>query len=604
VKRKLGLGLVARILYILFFILWLLSLGAGFELYKLPAFIPNQAVQYFSTHGEIFFWYFVALFGGWAFIYCALTFYSMTMESAWFRKLFVHGTGGSARWGGPLAFTRHEFPKCKKNPIFLGRTMHKYDPWPFCRDIGVDDNAHMITVGMQGSGKSTTAIWPNLANHKYPDSVFILDPKGEHATNTASIRQAMGQQVFVLDPFGETEGIPTHSFNPLAEIDIHADSIRDDLTAITEGMVIQEGSTEQSKHFTEVASTLIKGLIVHVLSTYPEDKHNLPFIRDLIIKGASDSENNQGNSFEKLLDDMAKNDVAGGLPMDAVNFLDTVGNNERGSFLSTVSRSTDWTASPVMREHLLKSDFSLSDLKNKKVTVYVVLPFRFLNESSQIRYMRVLLNQALVACQKTKTKRSDRRVLFILDEFARLGLCKKIKEGFVTLRSSNVKLWCFFQNLKQIEEIYSNAHDFMGSATRQFFGINDHYTAEEIEKLLGKYLDVRKSGSGGGRGTYESQKKLLDATEIMDSLTQESPIQIVITAGGTKMELKRVKYFPTERSNYIADDTENNYRRGNKPPLRWRTIRNTNVSPEVKPPLRWRTIRNTNESSTDEPPSH
>ena len=71
---------------------------------------------------------------------------------------------------------------------------------------------HLLTLAPNRAGKGVSAIIPNLLT--WPGSVLVIDPKGENAVVTARRRQAMGQAVHVLDPWGIT-GLARASFNPL-----------------------------------------------------------------------------------------------------------------------------------------------------------------------------------------------------------------------------------------------------------------------------------------------------------------------------------------------------------------------------------------------------
>ena len=67
--------------------------------------------------------------------------------------------------------------------------------------IGPADYPHVMTIAGTRAGKSSTCLKPNLL--LWPSSVLCIDPKGELAEMSATHRAAMGQNVFVLDPFGE-----------------------------------------------------------------------------------------------------------------------------------------------------------------------------------------------------------------------------------------------------------------------------------------------------------------------------------------------------------------------------------------------------------------
>lgn len=487
-------------------------------------------------------------------IYTALLAVSSIIESSLIRKLFIHGRGGSARFAGPAKSLANNWYFCRKAPIFLGTTLVKHDPWPFRQPIGVDDENHLVTIAQPGSGKSTTAIWQNLVAHPYPDSVFVLDPKGEHTRNTIKARSKLGA-TYVLDPQGQLADtdIPTMRFNPLGEIDVNAGDAKERLNEIADACYVSTGTANEHPHFKDICIAMIAGVSAHVLTwpTYPPSTHNLPGVYDLILRGhvRGRAGPEPGEAFERLLDEMELNPAIGEAPMEAARVLRSAGRNEYGSIFTTLIRCLRWISSENMRQHLLSSDFRLSALRTDVSTVYVVLDFDDMAPEKQGRYMRVLMFLAMSVARKTPLPRvrdaAGRRTLFILDEVGMLGSMETIERNYKILRASKVKVWSLFQEWKTVETIFKNPDALMASSTKQFFGISDANTAQLIESYLGKFLDIRKSGTGGGAGKYEQTKQLLDATEITDSLRQKAMVQIVIAGGGEKFELSRVPYYPT-----------------------------------------------------------
>jgi hypothetical protein len=175
----------------------------------------------------------------------------------------------------------------------------------------------------------------------------------------------------------------------------------------------------------------------------------------------------------------------------------------------------------------------------------------------------MLTNLAFETCRNVPLpedrKRQGRRTLFILDEVAQLGPMPSIANAYQTLRGYDVKIWTFFQNYGAVEANYKSPDDLLGNASKQFFGCNSPQTAREIESYLGQWLHKRGTGTGDGSGTYESKKPLLSHDEIMNTLGQTSPAQIVITAADVKykMELKRETYIPGDEvvaSEEMKDD--------------------------------------------------
>ena len=105
--------------------------------------------------------------------------------------------------------------------------------------LGIADDRHLLTVAGSRSGKSVGLI-SNLMF--YTGSVLATDPKGELAVLTAKRREAMGQRIHVLDPFG-ISGPTTEkwraSYNPLDVLRMDSSNFLEDAALIAESIVVQ-----------------------------------------------------------------------------------------------------------------------------------------------------------------------------------------------------------------------------------------------------------------------------------------------------------------------------------------------------------------------------
>ena len=75
-------------------------------------------------------------------------------------------------------------------------------------------HAHLLTMAPTRSGKGVGVVIPNLLN--WPDSVVVLDIKGENYDITAGYRAAHGQAVYAFSPFDEDAC--SHRWNPLTAV--------------------------------------------------------------------------------------------------------------------------------------------------------------------------------------------------------------------------------------------------------------------------------------------------------------------------------------------------------------------------------------------------
>lgn len=489
-------------------------------------------------------------------------------ENRAYRQTFKEGRGGSSQWAGEPTLARFQAGAYIDNKkILLGRSLFEDDP--LTRVIGIDDDAHMITVGMTGSGKSTTVLLPNLAT--YAGSAIVLDPKGELANKTYYCRSSeqtlrwdeiqspvskhlINGKCYVLDPFVETKGLPLNCYNLLSEIDIDSDRVRELLSAISDGCVTPEKG--DNVHFEELAKHFIEGMIAHVLSWYPKENHNLPFVFDVINGIDADLKVADPTKFNELLYEMLKDDAAGGLPQQIASKILEMGDREKGSVLSTVTRSLKWVGDPAMRKHLVKSDLSFSRLNY--TTVYLVLPDGLIKE--QMRWLRSLISLSLNLIKNSQGK-IDIPTLFILDEFPRLGgKIDIIAEGFGILRGYGIKLWAFLQDIGQLQKDYPDRWTSMlANSTVQVFGVNDMRTAQWVSNMLGEGMSKTKDKNNT---VHQSINPLLTANEVMIKFGKTENCQFVKPAEGFPMRLERCSYKPLNIGRHGFQEFERNALKG------------------------------------------
>ena len=463
-----------------------------------------------------------------------------------YRKIFIFGRGGAARWGGLYSYLKYDFNdfmrknESKDAPIYCGGTLWYDDIKLNGRHIGLNSDSMMLTVAAMGGGKSLYAAWNTLLS--WPGGAFVLDPKGEHAQRTIDVREKIAPS-HVIDPWGEVphlyEGGTGATFNPLEEIDINSPNAKDDIFQIVESCILQEADENaNAKHFRENAQKIMTGVIAHVLSEYPEKDHNLPTIYDIILTGDPEGIASDPKAFDLLVDRMAVNDAMGRAPMDAAKVLKEAGENERGGFVTTLATGLSWVNTPVLRSVLMKSSFKLKDIKLNRETVYLVIPFEHMKNHS--RFLRTVVSLGLMSCRVHAEHHF--KTLYMLDEFPQLGTFRPIKEGLVTLRSRDVKIWMHLQNLGQLKERYGNWQDFMSSCDKQFFAVNDHGTAEEISDMLGEYVERWLEGKEGSTSYIDKNRPLRSPSEVMEELKKGSGLQYILPADGLPMRLKLVSF--------------------------------------------------------------
>lgn len=342
------------------------------------------------------------------------------------------------------------------------------------RETGISTERHMLTVAGARTGKGAGLIIPNLL--RWPHNALVIDPKGENAAATWQAREAMGQRVYVLDPF-KVADVPDRlraSCNLLATIDPASLTAREDIRVIADGMVKRHKAEDGM--WDNGAVSVLAGVIAYVCSN-PElpGYRTLPAVRQLLTM----PDKLRAVAFEA----MAKTVAFGGLCNAAaqIGLSDSKKNRE---YVGGAVDHSEWLDSPAMASVLTGDGFNLSELKTGKATVYLVLPPHYLGEHG--RFLRLFVRAALDAMAKSL---NGERCLFLLDEFFALGRIDEIAKSAGLMPGYGVQLWPFVQDLGQLQTLYGDAgaETFFGNSDAHiFFGNTDVRTLNFISAALGK----------------------------------------------------------------------------------------------------------------------
>ena len=393
-------------------------------------------------------------------------------------------------WMSPQDLTRYAFVP---GQIILGKFGGSY--------LGLLDDRPMVTIAGARAGKTSTILEPNL--YLYPGSMIVLDPKGELAA-TASVRAAMGHNVYVLDPFGQS-GQASTCFNALSELDPESRTIVDDVAAITQALIVDDGDT-RSKHWIESARALFGGIILLTLML-PRSERHLITARELLLltnprlvaamkaRPKSSGDGDQSEEFYNantvgttaLLTAMSKagDKFDGTLAATGNRFLGTP-QNERGSFFSTAAAQTDFLDSLPMRDISWHSDFRLAALRgDRPTTIYLCLPVGRM--ASHYRWMRLVVQMACTVLEQMGSYPRNRPpILCLMEEFATLGYMEIMERAAAYFPGFGVKLWAVLQDTTQLQRYYGQSWEtFLGNAGLvQCFANGDQSTLDYISRRL------------------------------------------------------------------------------------------------------------------------
>ena len=441
--------------------------------------------------------------------------------------------------------------------------------------IGIEDNRHILTVAGSRTGKSVTLIGNLLF---YRGSVLATDPKAELANITAERRAALGQKVYVLDPFKYASDRVAKfraSYNPLSVLKTDSPTIIEDAGLITDAFVVQPAN-QNDPHWDESARNFIEGIILHVVSDPAyEGRRNLITVRELIKTAMMPEpkrkdkeprmillEREMLTNAVRLQEDETTFDLGGSIEGAARDFYEKT-EKELDCVLSTARRHTKFLDYTAMRSVLQGHDFDLADLKSDPAGVTIYLCFPATRIAVCNRWLRIFINQLLDAMEREKTV-PPAPVLMCLDEFPVLGYMRQLENAAGQIASFGVKMWVLLQDWSQGKALYKDRWEtFTGNAgILQFFGNNDVTTTEYISKRLGKTrVEVARVGEVGPEQQEHGLSGRNQSIELYDLLTPEEisrqfarsdrlKRELVLWAGYHPMILQRVEYYDKESPLY------------------------------------------------------
>ncbi len=343
------------------------------------------------------------------------------------------------------------------------------------RPLQMVSDRHLLTFGPNGSGKSRRLLLPNLIN-LVDWSMLVIDIKGELAGWSAEHRRKSGNEVVFLNPFG-AGGLPSTGFNPVAALDPTEDDFVDDALGLAEAIVREEG---REPHWSASAQDLISALIMYSRLTGKNDG-SLGHVRELLGQPSL--------AFVEHVKAMMKAGVDLGheeLSYKAARFRDlTPESRELNAILSTAMTQTRWLDSRPVKRDLARGAFDFSLMKERPVTIYLVLPANRLGtHSSWLRLMITAVVQKLMKDMRA----SKVPVLLMLDEAAQLFDPPIIRNAMAMMRGYGLKLWSVYQDLPQAKLVLGDRWEsFVANAgVLQGFAPQDMTTAKFLSDRSGE----------------------------------------------------------------------------------------------------------------------
>lgn len=399
-------------------------------------------------------------------------------------------------------------------------------------------STHGLVFAGSGGYKTTSVVIPTCL--KYPGSMVVLDPSTEIAPMVSTSRNEMGQKVICLDPKE-----PDVGFNVLDWIGRFGSSTEEDIATVAAWLMserprIASGSDD---FFRTSAEQLITSVIAHVVFSDPDNtsgKRSLHHVRSILTKPEeslkeflTEIHNTAPNSFVEEL-------VGPFINMTPQTF---------SGVYATAAKETHWLSYKSYAALVSGNTFDTDIIANGRTTVFLNIDLSTLENHPGMA--RVIIGASLKAVYN-RDGNIGGRVLFMLDEAARLGYMRIIETARDAGRKYGISLLMLFQSLGQMREAFggrdATSKWFESASWVSFAAINDPDTARYISERCGmstiEVEQVSRSSRGGNvsrnRSRQLSQRPLIQPHEVLQMRSDE---QIVFISGNEPLRCGRAIFF-------------------------------------------------------------
>ena len=342
------------------------------------------------------------------------------------------------------------------------------------------------------SGKGVGVVIPNLLH--WPDSVVVLDVKGENFAITAGYRTEHGQDVYAFSPFDDQAR--SHRWNPLTAVRTSEMHRVGDLLAIGQVFFPNDGTgTSSEAFFNDQARNLFLGLGLYLLET-----PSLPRTVGEMLRQSS----GKGRALKEHLTDAIAQRAKDGRPLspecvDALQRLISNSENTLSSIVSTLNAPLTIFADAIVDAATSAGDFRLEDLRKRRMSIYVRVPP---NRLESARPLLKLFFSQLISLNTQQLPEQDRSLkhqcLLVLDEFPALGRVGVIASSAAFLPGYNLRLLTVVQAMSQLDALYGEkeARTFATNHGLQIlYAPREQRDADEYSAMLGHFTERATSRS-------------------------------------------------------------------------------------------------------------
>lgn len=398
------------------------------------------------------------------------------------------------------------------------------------------------------SGKGVGIVIPNLLS--YQGSVVVLDIKQENFNLTSGYRkEKLNQDIYLFNPFAEDGR--SHRWNPFTYVSSDKNQRVSDLMSIA-AMLYPDGDSKDKFWVAQARNAFL------AFSLYLFDEHEylcskLPAamlsdeaactLGKLYRLAAGD-----GSELKDFFTQLSQREFIGEACKTAFSGLISQEKETFGSILGTFKEPLLPWANPVVDMATSADDFLLTDVRKKKMTVYIgILP----NKLAESRIIVNLFFSQLIN-QNTKELPQDNpdlkhQCLLLMDEFTSIGKVDIIASSVSYMAGYNIRLFPIIQSVAQLDAVYGKEYArtiITNHALQIIYTPREQQDANEYSEMLG-YTTVRKKNVSKGRErsiSESDERRALMLPQELKAMGQDEEI-ILYEGMAHPAKVEKIRYY-------------------------------------------------------------
>ncbi len=344
---------------------------------------------------------------------------------------------------------------------------------------------HTLLLGATGSKKSRLFVMPMIHMMAHAgESYVVTDPKGELYEQTAGTARENGFQVVAVN---FRDFLHSHQWNPLKlPYELYQEGKKDEAVGLLNDLISSICADAAKRtadiYWVQQASSLALALLLILFETgKPEEIHMGSFVKMCGEYGKPVEENKLYELYEYV-------DPASVAGMNLEGVLISAEKTKDSIMSSLHAMIRIFVLQKNLISMMSKSDFRIQDIGREKTAVYVIIP----DEKRTYHFLATLFikqcyETMIMEAQKNPGMRLERRLNFVLDEFANLPAIPDMEAMITAARSRNMRFFLVIQSMHQLNQLYgenartitSNCENWIYLNSKEF----EHLT--EISNLCG-----------------------------------------------------------------------------------------------------------------------